>query len=156
MSRARRRYAGILVDIYDLITCSPATGPIPSRWPTPCRHHRDIADRLPDLPGHARPAMTLMASEDWLASYARLAGIADVPAAHEPARPPAESAGGGRGGIHCRCGGVRGGFCRVACGCAGVRGAMARRKDPNFGVFLQLTAEAANDPQRPFAPPEFA
>ena len=78
VSPARRRYAGILVDIYYdhlLARDWPQHPPLADT----CRHiYRHIAARLPDLPDHARPAMTLMANEDWLASYARLAGIADV------------------------------------------------------------------------------
>lgn len=95
VSRARRRYAGILVDIYYdhlLARDWPDTEPLADA----CRRiYRDIADRLPDLPGHARPAMTLMASEDWLASYARLAGIADVlRRMSQRARQPNPLAGG--------------------------------------------------------------
>ena len=78
VSPARRRYAGILVDIYYdhlLARDWPQHPPLADA----CRRiYRHIADRLADLPDHARPAMALMADEDWLASYARLAGIADV------------------------------------------------------------------------------
>ena len=81
MSAARRRYAGVLVDIfYDHILARD--------WPQAeseealadaCRRiYGHLADHLPALPEHARPAMQLMASEDWLGSYAGLEGIADV------------------------------------------------------------------------------
>ena len=75
-----RRYAGVLVDIfYDHLLARD--------WPqhqslaldTYCATvYRQIANRLPDLPKHAHHAMNLMASEDWLHSYADLDGIADV------------------------------------------------------------------------------
>jgi acyl carrier protein phosphodiesterase len=40
--------------------------------------YQHIAARLADLPEHAHPAMTWMAHENWLGSYADLDGIADV------------------------------------------------------------------------------
>lgn len=79
VSSARRRYAGIFVDIfYDHLLARD--------WPayhlplaSVCAGiYRHIADRAPDLPDTARHAMSLMADENWLASYAELAGIADV------------------------------------------------------------------------------
>lgn len=78
MSPERRRYAGVLVDIfYDHLLARD--------WPYPDalssttnRIYGCIADRMQHLPDHARPAMHLMVREDWLASYADLAGIADV------------------------------------------------------------------------------
>ena len=78
ISDGRRRYSGVLVDIfYDHLLARD--------WPLPeppaavrARIYGYIAGRLPDLPATARPAMALMAAEDWLGSYADLAGIADV------------------------------------------------------------------------------
>jgi acyl carrier protein phosphodiesterase len=37
-----------------------------------------IRARLNDLPAHSHPALAMMANEDWLTSYARIDGIADV------------------------------------------------------------------------------
>jgi acyl carrier protein phosphodiesterase len=80
VSADRRRYAGVLVDVfYDHL--------LARNWPA--LHHRPldefceavyrlIRDRLYDLPISSRRALTLMADEDWLASYARIEGIADV------------------------------------------------------------------------------
>jgi acyl carrier protein phosphodiesterase len=80
ISANRRRYAGVLVDVfYDHL--------LASNWTT--LHHqplhqycatiyRLVADRLNDLPALSRPALMLMAKEDWLTSYARIDGIADV------------------------------------------------------------------------------
>ncbi|MDE2440649.1 MAG: DUF479 domain-containing protein [Betaproteobacteria bacterium] len=93
----RRRYAGVLVDIfYDHLLARD--------WaqlrPVPLEHfcaavYRHIDARLLDLPEQTHPAMRLMASEDWLHSYADLAGIADVlyRMAHR-ARQPNPLAGG--------------------------------------------------------------
>jgi len=76
----RRRYAGVLVDVfYDHL--------LARYWST--IHHqpldqfcgavyRSINARLNDLPAASHPGLTLMAQEDWLASYARIEGIADV------------------------------------------------------------------------------
>lgn len=97
VSAGRRRYAGILVDIfYDHLLARD--------WPT---HHpealtdycaklyRQINDRLNALPDHARPAMQLMARENWLHSYNGLEGIADVLARMaQRARQPNPLAGG--------------------------------------------------------------
>lgn len=80
ISPPRRRYAGVLVDIfYDHLLARD--------WVAV--HHRPLHDycagvyrmieaRLADLPDHARDALRLMAREDWLSSYAEIAGIADV------------------------------------------------------------------------------
>lgn len=80
VSPPRRRYAGILVDIfYDHL--------LAREW---AKHHtipldayctniyRHIAERLPDLPPAAHPALHMMASEDWLHSYGDIDSIADV------------------------------------------------------------------------------
>ncbi len=76
----RRRYAGVLVDVfYDHL--------LAQNWAT--LHHRpldeycdavyrSIAVRLNELPISSRPGLTLMAKEDWLASYAQIESIADV------------------------------------------------------------------------------
>ena len=76
----RRRYAGILVDIfYDHLLARDWA----SLQPMPlagycCEVYAHIAARLDELPESSRHAMHLMADEDWLQSYAGLDGIADV------------------------------------------------------------------------------
>ena len=40
--------------------------------------YRLIADRLIDIPESAHAAMKWMAQEDWLSSYSRIEGIADI------------------------------------------------------------------------------
>ena len=78
VSPARRRYAGILVDIfYDHLLARdwPHAEPLAETCQGIYAH---LADWREQLPEHARPAMALMAREDWLGSYAGLDGIADV------------------------------------------------------------------------------
>ncbi|MCG2578522.1 ACP phosphodiesterase [Dechloromonas sp. XY25] len=76
----RRRYAGVLVDIfYDHLLARDWAELRPMPLDRYCAGvYRHIEARLTDLPELARPAMALMAGEDWLSSYADLAGIADV------------------------------------------------------------------------------
>ena len=76
----RRRYAGVLVDVfYDHL--------LARNWVTV--HHRPldeyceavyrlIKDRLNELPISSHHALTLMAKEDWLTRYAQIEGVADV------------------------------------------------------------------------------
>lgn len=80
VSVVRRRYAGVLVDVfYDHL--------LARNWAT--IHHqpldeyceavyRSIKDRLDELPLSSHTGLTLMAKEDWLMSYAQIEGIADV------------------------------------------------------------------------------
>lgn len=80
VSAERRRYAGVLVDVfYDHL--------LAQNWSA--IHHRPldeycvsvyrlIKDRLGELPPASHPALMLMAKEDWLSSYAQIEGIADV------------------------------------------------------------------------------
>jgi len=80
ISGGRRRYGGVLVDIfYDHLLARD--------WVA--HHHQPLAeycdaiygligDRLGELPAASRPALQLMAKEDWLGSYAGIEGIADV------------------------------------------------------------------------------
>ena len=80
VSAVRRRYAGVLVDVfYDHL--------LASNWSkldqTPLHEfcdnvYRLINDRMLDLPLSAHAALKLMAKEDWLNSYAKIEGIADV------------------------------------------------------------------------------
>jgi acyl carrier protein phosphodiesterase len=80
VSPGRRRYAGVLVDIfYDHL--------LALHW---TNHHdlplsefsasvyQQIAGRMDQIPETAHRAMTFMAAEDWFVSYADLAGIATV------------------------------------------------------------------------------
>jgi acyl carrier protein phosphodiesterase len=80
ISAARRRYAGVLVDvIYDHL--------LARNWDAV--HHQPLGEycsevyslikgRMNDLPISAHPALTMMAKEDWLTSYAQIEGVADV------------------------------------------------------------------------------
>lgn len=80
VSPVRRRYAGVLVDVfYDHL--------LAKNWAA--LHHRPldeycdaiyrlIRDRLHDLPIASHPALNLMAQENWLTSYAQIDEIADV------------------------------------------------------------------------------
>ena len=93
----RRRYAGILVDIfYDHLLARDWAQHQPSALCDFCAGvYRLIDSRLAYLPDHAHHAMRLMADENWLASYAELRGIADVLARmSQRARQPNPLAGG--------------------------------------------------------------
>jgi len=80
VSPARRRYAGVLVDIfYDHVLARDWAQFHPEMLPVYCRLvYRQIAERLDELPESASFAMRLMAEENWLQSYVALDGIADV------------------------------------------------------------------------------
>lgn len=79
VSPARRRYAGVFVDIfYDHLLARDWPANQPPLTGTCAIIYRHIAARSLELPDAARHAMALMANEDWLASYASLSGIADV------------------------------------------------------------------------------
>lgn len=80
ISQARRRYAGVLVDIfYDHVLARDWARFHPDSLPIYCQSvYRQIELRLDELPESARFAMRLMTREDWLQSYAQLDGIADV------------------------------------------------------------------------------
>jgi acyl carrier protein phosphodiesterase len=79
-SPARRRYAGVLVDIfYDHLLARDWPAQHATLLTTYCAGvYQDIADRLADLPQPAHHALQLMAREDWLHSYVHIDGIADV------------------------------------------------------------------------------
>ena len=97
VSPARRRYAGVLVDIfYDhLLACDWAA-----------LHHRPFADychavygavaaRFAELPEDSHYALKLMATEDWFLGYTQVDGMADVLARMaRRARRPNPLAGG--------------------------------------------------------------
>lgn len=80
MSSLRRRYGGVLVDIfYDHLLARDW----PSFHPQPLADYCTevyglIGQRLPDLPEPAQPVLSMMARENWLASYAQLDGIAAI------------------------------------------------------------------------------
>lgn len=80
MSPARRRYAGVLVDIfYDHLLARDWAQHHDTALADYCAQvYRLIDERLVDLPEPARHVLRLMASEDWLQSYAEVDGIADV------------------------------------------------------------------------------
>lgn len=97
VSAARRRYAGVLVDIfYDHVLARD--------WPQYRQDplggycatvYRQIAAQLHHLPEGSHHALDLMAREDWLQSYAGVEGIADVLARMaRRARQPNPLAGG--------------------------------------------------------------
>ncbi len=97
VSAARRRYAGVLVDVfYDHLLARDWAAfhhqPLPQFLAQVYRH---IAARLHELPPDSHRALRLMADEDWLSSYARVEGIADVLARmSRRARQPNPLAGG--------------------------------------------------------------
>ncbi|MHB1375252.1 MAG: acyl carrier protein phosphodiesterase [Thauera sp.] len=80
VSAARRRYAGVLVDIfYDHLLARDWACYRDEALGAYCAGvYGHIATRLDDLPPSAHPALERMAQEDWLQSYAGLEGIADV------------------------------------------------------------------------------
>ncbi|MBK9019950.1 MAG: DUF479 domain-containing protein [Sulfuritalea sp.] len=97
VSTARRRYAGVLVDIfYDHLLAADWAALHPQPF-ADYRHavYRQVSERFADLPQDAHYALMLMASEDWFHSYARIDGIADVLARmSRRARRPNPLAGG--------------------------------------------------------------
>ncbi|MBU1424017.1 MAG: DUF479 domain-containing protein [Gammaproteobacteria bacterium] len=80
VSPQRRRYAGVLVDVfYDHLLARDWADIHPQPLQAYCQTvYGLIRDRLDDLPDSAHPALTLMAQQDWLTSYAHIEGIADV------------------------------------------------------------------------------
>jgi acyl carrier protein phosphodiesterase len=97
MSPARRRYAGVLVDIFwdHLLARDWARYREEGLGSYCALVYRQIADRRDHLPASSHHALELMAREDWLQSYAGLEGIADVLARmSRRARQPNPLAGG--------------------------------------------------------------
>ena len=80
VSAARRRYAGVLVDIfYDHVLARDWDRYHAESLPTYCQSvYSHIQARSTDMPELATSAMALMAQENWLQSYSMLNGIADV------------------------------------------------------------------------------
>lgn len=80
VSAARRRYAGVLVDVFydhllardwDALYDEPLSQ-------FSARVYRFIAERMDELPVHSHFAQRMMAQEDWFSSYSTSEGIADV------------------------------------------------------------------------------
>lgn len=97
ISARRRRYAGVLVDIfYDHLLARDWAEFSDKGLDAFCSGvYRLIELRLHKLPESARGALALMASEDWLQSYGNLACIADILARmSRRARQPNPLAGG--------------------------------------------------------------
>ena len=80
VSAERRRYAGVLVDVfYDHLLARNWAAIHQQPLNEYCENvYRLVHERLNDLPVSARPALELMAKEDWLTSYVHIDGIADV------------------------------------------------------------------------------
>jgi len=80
ISMGRRRYAGVLVDVfYDHLLARNWAAIHHGALDEYCKTvYRSIADRLNELPISSRSGLTLMAKENWLSSYAQIEGIADV------------------------------------------------------------------------------
>lgn len=80
VSLGRRRYAGVLVDVfYDHLLARNWAAISDRPLDEYCEAvYRLIKDRLHELPTSSHTALALMANEDWLTSYAKIEGIADV------------------------------------------------------------------------------
>lgn len=80
VSLGRRRYAGVLVDVfYDHLLARNWDAISDRPLDEYCEAvYRMIKDRLHELPASSHTALALMANEDWLTSYAKIEGIADV------------------------------------------------------------------------------
>jgi acyl carrier protein phosphodiesterase len=80
VSAPRRRYAGVLVDIfYDHLLARHWTDIHHQPLDAYCRHvYQTLAARLDQIPQASHRGLMLMAGEDWLGSYARMEAIADV------------------------------------------------------------------------------
>jgi acyl carrier protein phosphodiesterase len=80
VSPQRRRYAGVLVDIYydHLLASEWLSHHHQSLGEFSAAVYRQIEARIDELPADAPRVMRLMAEQDWLSSYAGMEGIADV------------------------------------------------------------------------------
>jgi acyl carrier protein phosphodiesterase len=80
VSVERRRYAGVLVDIfYDHLLAQHWADIHDQPLKVFCSGiYRSIKERMRDLPVGSHRALELMAQEDWLAGYSAIEGIADV------------------------------------------------------------------------------
>jgi acyl carrier protein phosphodiesterase len=97
ISAARRRYSGVLVDMfYDHLLARAWHDHHNANLRDYCTHvYALIGDRMSALPEPTHRALQMMAQENWLESYVRLEGIADVLARmSRRARQPNPLAGG--------------------------------------------------------------
>ena len=80
VSPARRRYAGVLVDMfYDHLLARDWAAHHAVPLEAFCAEvYRQIEVRLPALRPDAHGVLRMMAREDWLSSYARVDGLAEV------------------------------------------------------------------------------
>jgi len=80
ISSERRRYAGVLVDIfYDHLLARHWQDVHEQPLDVFCNTvYEMINDRLPELPETSHPALKMMAQQNWMLSYAHMDGIADV------------------------------------------------------------------------------
>jgi acyl carrier protein phosphodiesterase len=80
VSPVRRRYAGVLVDVfYDHLLARNWAAIHQQPLHEYCESvYELVRDRLSDLPPSSHPGLELMAKEDWLTSYVKIEGIADV------------------------------------------------------------------------------
>ncbi|HEU0187373.1 MAG TPA: ACP phosphodiesterase, partial [Gallionellaceae bacterium] len=80
VSAERRRYAGVLVDVfYDHLLARHWAAVHSQPLDVFCASvYRLIEDRMGELPDTSHHALRMMAREDWLGSYAGIEGIADV------------------------------------------------------------------------------
>jgi acyl carrier protein phosphodiesterase len=112
VSPQRRRYAGVLVDIfYDHLLARDWAQLHDQPLAEFCHTaYRRIAARRADIPGHAHFALDLMAGEDWFSSYARLEGIGDVLARMSRRARQPNPLGGGEAEFICDAEGFRSDF----------------------------------------------
>lgn len=80
VSASRRRYAGVLVDIfYDHLLALHWQEEHEQPLDVFCNTvYEMINDRLPELPETSHQGLNMMATQNWLLSYAHMDGIADV------------------------------------------------------------------------------
>ncbi|HLY95891.1 MAG: ACP phosphodiesterase [Sideroxydans sp.] len=80
VSVERRRYAGVLVDVfYDHLLARDWAAIHRQPLQEYCRTvYALIRERMDDLPAAGHPALTMMAQQDWLSSYAQIEGVADI------------------------------------------------------------------------------
>ncbi len=80
VSPQRRRYAGVLVDVfYDHLLAKHWADLHHRPLDEYCSEvYRHIQDRLYDLPSSSHTGLNMMAQQDWLTSYAHIDEVADV------------------------------------------------------------------------------
>lgn len=81
VSAGRRRYAGVLVDVFYDHLLARDWAAIHHQQPLQeyCRAvYALIRERMDELPAAGHPALMMMAQQDWLSSYAQIEGVADI------------------------------------------------------------------------------